>query len=214
MPKIAHLTEPTGWIDLSFVEGEHAQRRFGVTPDMTTFAKAAGCGYQVAGFGGREEIMREIEPPKAREAEKWNTSAFHGGTYNGHPVAAAAGLATLEILAEGDVYDHIDRLGDRLFTGLQEVADDVGVDATVRHIGSMGRVYMTDHEIRRYRDTWRANEEQFADWWKEAAAGGVLFGNPQQGERFFTTATHSEEQIDRALEVAEDAFRAVDHGYE
>jgi glutamate-1-semialdehyde 2,1-aminomutase len=105
-------------------------------------------------------------------------------------------------------------LGDRLFTGLQEVADDVGVDATVRHIGSMGQVYMTDHEIRRYRDTWRANEEQFADWWKEAAAGGVLFANPQQGERFFTTATHSEEQIDRALEVAEDAFRAVDHGYE
>jgi glutamate-1-semialdehyde aminotransferase len=63
MPKIAHLTEPTGWIDLSFVEGERAQGRFGVTPDMTTFAKAAGCGYQVAGFGGREEIMREIEPP-------------------------------------------------------------------------------------------------------------------------------------------------------
>jgi glutamate-1-semialdehyde 2,1-aminomutase len=191
-----------------------AQGRFGVTPDMTTFAKAAGSGYQVAGFGGKREIMAEIAPPEREGAEKWNSSAFHGGTYNGHPVAAAAGLRTLELLEEEDVHEHIDRLGDRLFSGLQEVADDVGVPVNVQHIGSMGQVYMTDHDIHRYRDTWHANEERFADWWREAAADGVLFGNPQQGERFFTTYTHTEEQVDRALEVAEDAFRAVDHEYE
>jgi glycine/D-amino acid oxidase-like deaminating enzyme len=128
--------------------------------------------------------MRTIEPPKKTEVEKWNTPAFHGGTYNGHPTAAAAGLATLEILDSSDVDDHIDRLGEKLFEGLQVVADDVGIAANVEHIGSMGQVYMTDHEIARYRDTWHANEEQFADWWLEAAAGGVLFGNPMQGEWF------------------------------
>jgi glutamate-1-semialdehyde 2,1-aminomutase len=191
-----------------------AQGRFGITPDMTTFAKAAGGGYQVAGFGGRADIMEEIIPPRKEEASKWNSSAFHGGTYNGHPVAAAAGLKTLEILQDRDVYEHIDRLGDRLFTGLQEVADDVGLPVNVQHIGSMGQVYMTDHEIASYRDTWHANGDRFADWWLEAAADGVLFGNPMQGERFFTTYTHTDEQIDDALEVAEDAFRAVDHEYE
>ncbi|SFG48699.1 glutamate-1-semialdehyde 2,1-aminomutase [Halopelagius inordinatus] len=192
---------------------QSAQGRFGVTPDMTTFAKAAGGGYQVAGFGGKTEIMEEIIPPKKKEESKWNSSAFHGGTYNGHPVAAAAGLKTLEILDERDVYEHIDGLGDRLFTGLQEVADDVGIDANVQHVGSMGQVYMTDADIHSYRDSWKANEEQFADWWLESAAGGVLFGNPMQGERFFTTYTHTEEQVDHALEVAEDAFRRVDHEY-
>lgn len=191
-----------------------AQGRFGVTPDMTTFAKAAGDGYQVAGFGGRSDIMHEIVPPQNTEEEKWNSSAFHGGTYNGHPVAAAAGLATLEILDNEPVYEHIDKLGDKLFTGLQEAADDVGLDVNVQHIGSMGQVYMTDHEINRYRDTWHANTEQFADWWLETAANGVLFGNPMQGERFFTTYTHTEDQIDRALEAAEDAFRRVDHEYD
>ncbi|WP_280535384.1 aspartate aminotransferase family protein [Halopenitus sp. POP-27] len=190
-----------------------AQGRFGITPDMTTFAKAAGAGYQVAGFGGRADIMEEIVPPRKEEASKWNSSAFHGGTYNGHPVAAAAGLKTLEILDDRDVYEHIDRLGDRLFTGLQEVADDVGLPVNVQHIGSMGQVYMTDHEIASYRDTWHANEDRFADWWLEAAADGVLFGNPMQGERFFTTYSHTDEQVDDALEVAEDAFRAVDHEY-
>ncbi|WP_266082117.1 aspartate aminotransferase family protein [Haladaptatus caseinilyticus] len=193
---------------------QSAQGRFDITPDMTTFAKAAGGGYQIAGFGGKSEIMDEIIPPRKKEASKWNTSTFHGGTYNGHPVSAAAGLKTLEILDERDVYEHIDRLGDRLFSGLQEVADDVGLDANVQHIGSMGQVYMTDHDIHRYRDTWHANEDQFADWWLEAAASGVLFGNPMQGERFFTTYSHTEEQVDHALEVAEEAFRAVDHEYE
>jgi glutamate-1-semialdehyde 2,1-aminomutase len=193
---------------------QSAQGRFGITPDMTTFAKAVGNGYQVAGFGGREEIMEEIVPPEKTEAKKWKTSAFHGGTYNGHPVAAAAGLATLEFIQDNDVYEHIDRLGDRLFTGLQEVADDVGLPVNVQHIGSMGQVYMTDHDIHRYRDTWHANEEQFADWWKEAAARGALFGNPHQGERFFTSYSHTEEDVDRALEVAEEAFREVNHEYE
>lgn len=192
---------------------QSAQGRFGVTPDMTTFAKAAGGGYQMAGFGGRREIMQEIAPPEKTEAEKWHTAAFHGGTYNGHPVSAAAGLATLEILDGGDVYEHIDAMGERLFTGLQEVADDVGLPVNVQHIGSMGQVYMTDREIRYYRDTWHANEDRFADWWLEAAGRGVLFGNPMQGERFFTTYTTTEEQVDDALAVAEEAFRAVDHPY-
>ena len=193
---------------------DSAQGRFGVTPDMTTFAKVAGGGYQIGGFGGTEAIMREIETPEEEGVESWNTTAFHGGTYNGHPVSCAAGLKTLELLRDGDVYDHIDRLAERLFTGLQEVADDVGVPVNVQHIGSVGQVYMTDAEIKRYRDTWQANTEQFADWWLEAAADGVLFGNPMQSERFFTTYTHTDEQIDRAIEVAEDAFRAVDHPYE
>ena len=193
---------------------QSAQGRFGVTPDMTTFAKAAGGGYQIGGFGGKREIMRQIEPPQQEGEESWNTSAYHGGTYNGHPVSCAAGLKTLEILDEQDVYGHIDRMGDRLFEGLQEVADDVGIAANVQHVGSMGQVYMTDQEIRRYRDTWKANGDQFADWWLEAAAGGALFGNPMQSERFFTTYTHTEAEIDRALEIAEDAFREVNHSYE
>ncbi|SNR34693.1 aspartate aminotransferase family protein [Halorubrum vacuolatum] len=191
-----------------------AQGRFGIEPDMTTFAKAAGGGYQIAGFGGSREIMSEIVPPDSDDEEPWNTTAFHGGTYNGHPVSCAAGLRTLEILSSEDVYDHIDRMGELLFEGLQEVADDVGVPATVEYVGSMGQVYMTDEAPYHYRDTWAANVDRFADWWLEAAAGGVLFGNPMQSERFFTTYTHTESEIEAALEVAEDAFKAVDHAYE
>lgn len=186
-----------------------AQGRFGITPDMTTLAKVAGGGYQLAAFGGREEIMAEIEPPEDNPEDKWKTAAFHGGTYNGHPVSCAAALATLEILDEEPVYEHIEPLAEQLFEGLQTAADEAGVDAYAQHIGSMGTVFMMDHEPTTQRETWEADADLFKDWWCEAAASGVLFGNHDQYERFFTSYTSTEEEIDFAIEVAEEAFRAV-----
>ena len=186
-----------------------AQGRFGITPDMTTFAKVAGGGFQLGGFGGREGIMAEVEPPSNDTDEKWHSSAFHGGTYNGHPVSCAAGLATLEIIDEEPVHETVEAYAEDLFTGLQEVADDVGIDATVEHVGSMGQVFMMDESPCTYRDTWHADADLFADWWFEAAARGALFGNHQQFERFFTSYSNTDEQIEEALEIAEEAFRAV-----
>ncbi|WP_323174579.1 aspartate aminotransferase family protein [Natrialba sp. PRR66] len=192
-----------------------AQERFGIEPDMTTFAKAVGGGYQMAGFGGKTEIMNEIIPPDESNAQKsWETTAFHGGTYNGHPVSAAASLKTLEVLEEENVYADIDRKGEMLFKGLQDVIDDVGIPAHVQYIGSAGQVLMMDSELNRFRDLFNANGDQFNDWFVEAAARGVLFGIPPQGERFFTAYSHTEEEIEHALEVAEDAFKAVNHEYD
>lgn len=188
---------------------DSAQGRFGVTPDMTTLAKVVGGGYQLAAFGGRTEIMAEIEPPADDPSKKWKTSAFHGGTYNGHPVSCAAGLATLELLEEESVFEHVEALADRLFEGLDEAAEEAGVEAVSQHVGSMGTVFMMDHVPTTQRETWAADADRFRDWWFEAAADGVLFGNDDQYERFFTAYPHTEAQIDTALEVAEDAFRAI-----
>ena len=184
-----------------------AQGRFDVTPDMTAFAKVAGGGYQMAGFGGKREIMSVIEPPEGQPG--WREGTFHGGTYNGSPVSCAAGLKTLELIEDGQVFERIEGLADQLFGGLEAVAEEAGVGVNVQQVGSMGQVFMTDRELTRYRDTWHADEELFMDWWLEAAAGGALFGNHEQTERFFTADSHTEAQIDRGLEIAEDAFRAV-----
>ena len=186
-----------------------AQGRYGIEPDMTTFAKVAGGGYQLGAFGGRAGIMAEIEPPANNPSEKWKSSAFHGGTYNGHPVSCAAGLKTLQIIDEEPVHEEIEAHADILYSGLQEVADDAGVPVNVQHVGSLGQVFMTDAELYTYRDTWQADEELFKDWWLECAARGVLFGNHQQAERFFTSYSNTDEQIQHAIEVAEEAFRAV-----
>ena len=79
----------------------------------------------------------------------------------------------------------------------------------IQSIGSMGQVFMTDAEVHTNRDSWKADEERFKNWWMECASRGVLFGNHQQNERFFTAYSNTDEEIEHALDVAEEAFRAV-----
>src|SRR3989475_281707 len=70
-----------------------AQEYYDIRPDMTTFGKIAGGGFQLAGFGGEAQIMNVLEPGRG-----WKYATFHAGTYNGHPISVAAGLKGLEIL--------------------------------------------------------------------------------------------------------------------
>ncbi|MFW6379864.1 MAG: glutamate-1-semialdehyde 2,1-aminomutase, partial [Halorhodospira sp.] len=68
-----------------------AQGRFGVTPDLTCLGKVIGGGMPVGAFGGRREIMEGLAPVGG---------VYQAGTLSGNPVTMAAGLATLERIAE------------------------------------------------------------------------------------------------------------------
>src|SRR5690606_1715878 len=63
----------------------------GITPDLTTLAKVIGGGMPVGAFGGRADIMDNVAPLGG---------VYQAGTLSGNPVAVAAGLATLELLAK------------------------------------------------------------------------------------------------------------------
>jgi len=90
-----------------------AQACFGVTPDLCTFAKALGGGFPVSAFCGKREIMDAIT----------RTDVIAAGTYNGHPLAMAAVVATIEELERdnGAVYARMYRLGNQLADGLREL---------------------------------------------------------------------------------------------
>ncbi len=110
-----------------------AQGRFGVRPDLTTLGKIVGGGYPLAAFGGRADVMDQFDARRPG-------ALGHGGTFNGNPVAAAAGLATLRYLTP-DRFVRLDELGDRLRTRLAEAIGRAGVDARVEGIGSLFQVY-------------------------------------------------------------------------
>ena len=80
--------------------------RFGVRPDLTTLGKIIGGGYPLAAFGGRADVMAVFDARRPG-------AVSHGGTFNGNPVAAAAGLATLRELTP-DAYAGSTMLGERL----------------------------------------------------------------------------------------------------
>jgi len=111
-----------------------AQGRLGgVRPDLTTLGKIIGGGYPSGGFGGRAEVMDQFDARRPG-------ALVHGGTFNGNPVAAAAGLATLRHLTP-DRYHELERLGDRLRAMLGAAFERDGLDARAGGIASIFQVF-------------------------------------------------------------------------
>jgi glutamate-1-semialdehyde 2,1-aminomutase len=110
-----------------------AQGVFGVAPDLTTLGKIIGGGYALAAFGGRADIMDQFDARRPG-------ALSHGGTFNGNPVAAAAGLATLRELTL-DRYERLAALGDRLRARLADGIAAQGLDARVDGIASLFQIF-------------------------------------------------------------------------
>jgi glutamate-1-semialdehyde 2,1-aminomutase len=113
-----------------------AQGRLGVLPDLTALGKIIGGGYPLAAFGGRADVMDAFDA--RREG-----ALSHGGTFNGNPVAAAAGLATLRELTP-DAYAHLETLGNRVRDRLEEGFARVGSSARIDGIGSLFQIWAND----------------------------------------------------------------------
>ena len=181
-----------------------AQELFHVKPDLTTFGKALGGGFQLAAFGGRKDIMDEL----VQEREEWPQVTFHGGTYNAHPVSMAASAATLKVLEDDRVYSNLDRLSNNLFPAMQEQLDDLHITAEVASCGSMAQIFFGAKDVRTARQADVTDWEKLGEWCMHCLVHGVMFGHPH-GEKMFISDAHTCEDIERSLEVAEDGFRAV-----
>ena len=96
-----------------------AQARWDLEPDLTTMAKIVAGGQPGAAVGGRADIM---ELMAFRDDPEWDSvlRVPQGGTYNAQPVTVAAGVATLEAIATGEVNARADAMALRLREGLNE----------------------------------------------------------------------------------------------
>lgn len=123
---------------IAFRIGYHgAQGVLGGDPDLTTLGKIIGGGYPLAAFGGRREIMQRFD---ARRAD----SLGHGGTFNGNPVAATAGLATLHNLPP-ECIDELNHMGERLRADLNERVRRARLDVEVTGAGSLFQIHVGPH---------------------------------------------------------------------
>lgn len=100
-----------------------AQDHYDVTPDMTTMAKILAGGLPGGCLAGRADLMSALEVEN-----RWGKKMKHPGTYNGNPLSAAAGIAALEVVAEGEMCRVANEMGLRLRTGLNEVFSQKKVD--------------------------------------------------------------------------------------
>ena len=176
------------------------QEKLGVAPDLTTLAKAIANGYPCAVLAGREDLMMRFSSAGG--------DVFVGGTYNGHPVATAAALATIAQLEDGTVHERIFRLGEKARRGLREIADRLDISMTVAGYGSVFVPYFMSGAINRYADLLRNNSEADTRFRSEMVKRGV-FMLPLAMKRNHISAAHTEADIDHTLNTAEDVLKTM-----
>jgi glutamate-1-semialdehyde 2,1-aminomutase len=183
-----------------------AQGLLGVTPDLTTLGKAIGGGLPLAALVGRRDVLREVEP-KAARGDRRGPYVFHGGTYNGTPIALAAGLAVLDLLAEPGAMAGLMASGEALRAGLREVFADLGVTAQVIGRGAVADFYFTAHAIESSPDVWASDLDRRRALDYALLVGGI-FNAPVH--RWHLSLAHTRQDLDTSLEALRAAFRRID----
>ena len=177
-----------------------AQERFSVSPDLTALGKVIGGGLPVGAYGGAHELMERMAPAG---------DVYQAGTLSGNPLAMAAGIATLDALADHAApYQRLDELGARLEAGLVAAARATGVPLAVSRVGSALTPFFLDSTPRDYDGARAADLGAFARFHRAMLERGVLLP-PSQFETWFLSLAHDEALIDRTVDAARSALAEV-----
>lgn len=177
-----------------------AQELLGVTPDLSTFAKAMAGGFPVSMLAGKRDPMSLVA----------DGSVWHGGTVNSNLVAMAAAEASLHKLMEGDgeVYKRLYTTGRTLMDGLRERAQRHELEVLIQGLGPIFSMVFTDvAEITDYRShAANADEERYSIFRREMLERGIRL--MARGKWFVSTA-HTEEDIEQTLEAADETLAGL-----
>jgi len=173
-----------------------AQEYYGVRADLVTYGKIIGGGMPVGAYGGRKEIMELVAP---------SGPVYQAGTLSGNPVAMAAGLAQLEALENQGVYSHINKMGEKLASGLSAITQNFGLKACVNRVGSLSCLFFGIESAEDCKSAKKADTELYARYFHEMLGEGVYLA-PSQFEAVFVSYAHTENDIDETLGKAERAI--------
>jgi glutamate-1-semialdehyde 2,1-aminomutase len=176
-----------------------AQGAFGIRPDLTTLGKILGGGFPLAAYGGRRDVMAQIAPVGP---------VYQAGTLSGNPIAVTAGLATLEALEDGQVYADLEPKAARLEAGLRAGAAAAGVPVTVNRRASMLTAFFSDGPVCDYATARRADTARYAAFFRAMLDRGVALA-PSQFEAAFLSAAHTDADVERTLQAAQESLAAA-----
>jgi len=180
-----------------------AQERYGVVPDLACYGKVIGGGYPVSAVVGKREIL-QLADPRQKGRGRY---CFLSGTLTGNPVACAAGLATLNVLRQPGVYERLHLASRRLAEGLRLAGLAAGTPLRVLGDGPVLQVFFTDDgPLRNHRDLLRADRQKAISFGHELIRRGV-YCTP--GGKLYLSLAHTEQDIDRTIEIAATALRAI-----
>ncbi|MCP5001428.1 MAG: aminotransferase class III-fold pyridoxal phosphate-dependent enzyme [Hyphomicrobiales bacterium] len=130
-----------------------AQELYGVTPDLCTLGKLIGAGFPLAAITGRADVMAHFD----RSLVGADGFLMQLGTLSGNPVAATAGLKSLEILRRPGTYEKLRRSDETLMAAISAALSKAGVDHRIVGDPTLFDVVFTSGDVRNYRDVFRAD---------------------------------------------------------
>jgi glutamate-1-semialdehyde 2,1-aminomutase len=178
-----------------------AQELYNIKPDLTTMGKIIGGGLPVGAYGGPKEIMDLVAPLGPM---------YQAGTLSGNPLAMAAGCAMLKQLRErkAEIYPHLEKLSAQLVDGVSGAAKEAGVAVCANRVGSMFTWFFQQGPVTDWDSASKSDTEAFGKFFRSMLDSGVYLP-PSQYEAAFLGAAHTEEDVQRTIAAAKQAFAAV-----
>jgi glutamate-1-semialdehyde 2,1-aminomutase len=177
-----------------------AQEFYGVTPDLCTLGKVIGGGFPLAAIAGREDIMSLFDRGKVGD-DRFLTQI---GTLSGNPVAAVAGLATLEVLRRPSAYDKVFETGRELMAGMTATLEKAGLPAQVIGVPPLFDIVYAAGDIADYRGWLRADTDMQRRFNRRFRDDGILKGE----SKFYVSLAHDAADVKHTLDVVKAAVES------
>lgn len=173
-----------------------AQALYDVTPDLTCLGKIIGGGFPVGAYGGRKDIMKLAAPVG---------SVYQAGTLSGNPVVMTAGIETLTILSQPQIYRQLEECSSLLEKGIEDAARKAGINVQVSRVGSALTIFFTEKPVIDYETALQADTERYASFFHRLLKLGIYLP-PSQFEAAFVSIAHTKAEIEYTIEAIQKVF--------
>ena len=179
------------------IEYGGCQEYYGISPDVVTYGKAVGGGMPIGVVAGSKRVMN------AFSGSDNTPPIFAGGTFNGHPLTMAAGIAILKHLKKNkkEIYPYLHKQGDRIATEINKFCSSKNIPAQMMNAGSMMHLIFSGEKIESARDIGRSKIEK--EFYLHLLGHNVLVPGIHLA---FITFAHKPDVIDEVIEAFKKSF--------
>ena len=174
-----------------------------VKPNLSVFGKAVANGFPLGVIGGKKEIMNLFD---TADADK---KVLIAGTYNAHPINAAAAVATLQILRETNVYQHLEQVCFKLYSNLEKMFEEKGKQMVLARNASAFCLYFCEKSPQDLHDVMLHHDFDFDLKFRKALIGKGIYHIPIACKQGSVSYAHSEDDIDKTLEVTWEVLKKM-----
>jgi len=172
-----------------------AQEYFGVIPDICTLGKIIGGGFPLAAIGGKKEIMNHFNENSVNQDQ----FLMQHGTLSGNPIAAAAGLKTLEILRREGQYEKLRYKGQKLMHSLKSHLSKTGHDHKIIGNPVLFDIVFTKKSVENYRDILQSDTDKIIQFNKLLRNQNIL----KTIGKFYISLALTDDDISQTIQAIE-----------